>query len=285
MLNSRVCDFIIRYTSSVFEGEFFAYNRQYIEPLPIPIDNADDVIDVDIPFEVDRRSTCKGVLESCVSEYRSAKSELYNLNLKILDYLQIPSDGLPDSIVGETLGEIQMPITGVADTPLVETEEKYEGLRIEGVTFADDGGRLVLSVDISYKIDEDNTRETDRWGRLTESEFETYEAMAFVGLAEMEETLLREFIPVAVEKAEGFAGFRQDATKTNSPLDRLKDLTLLDIDEIQSELEQYVEVREHADELEEKIEKTDRLIDEIVYDLYGLTGEEIEIVESAVQDD
>ena len=83
----------------------------------------------------------------------------------------------------------------------------------------------------------------------------------------------------------GFAGFRQGATKTNSVLDRLKNLTLPDFDEVQTGLEQYIEVRERADELEEKVEKTDRLIDEIVYDLYELTDEEIEIVESTVQDD
>lgn len=39
---------------------------------------------------------------------------------------------------------------------------------------------------------------------------------------------------------------------------------------------------ERAAELEEKIERTDQLIDEIVYELYGLTDEEIEIVEEAV---
>jgi hypothetical protein len=50
-------------------------------------------------------------------------------------------------------------------------------------------------------------------------------------------------------------------------------------------LEQYIEIREHADELDEKIETTDQHINEIVYDLYELTDEEIEIVESAVQDD
>jgi adenine-specific DNA methylase len=286
VLNSRVCDFIIRYTSSIFEGEFFAYNRQYIEPLPIPIDNAGNGINVDTPFEFDQQPISENVLESCASEYQSARSELYNLNLNILDYLQIPSDELSDSKAGETLGEMQTPVAGVADTPLVETTEEYEGLRIEDVSLAEDGGRVVLSVDISYKIEEEeDPRETDRWDRLAESEFETYEAMAFVGLSDAEETLLREFVPVAVEKAGGFTGFRQGATKTNSPLDRLKDLTLPDIDEVQTGLEQYIEVRERADELEEKIEKTDQLIDEIVYDLYGLTNEEIEIVESAVQDD
>lgn len=34
-----------------------------------------------------------------------------------------------------------------------------------------------------------------------------------------------------------------------------------------------------AAELDVKIERTDELIDEIVYELYGLTDEEIEIVE------
>jgi hypothetical protein len=206
-------------------------------------------------------------------------------NLDIIDYLGIPSDELPDSKAGQTLEQMQMPIAGVADTILAETEEEYEGLRIEDVSFEDDGGRQVLSVDISYKVDEDDPRETDRWDRLAESEFETYEAMAFVGLSDAEETLLREFVPVAVEEGGGFAGFRQSATKTNSPLDRLRALTLPDVDEVRGGLEQYVEVRDRADELEAKIEKTDQLIDEIVYDLYGLTDEEVEIVESAVQDD
>ena len=36
--------------------------------------------------------------------------------------------------------------------------------------------------------------------------------------------------------------------------------------------------------LDEKIQRTDDLIDEIVYNLYGLTDEEIEIVEEAVAD-
>jgi type II restriction/modification system DNA methylase subunit YeeA len=41
---------------------------------------------------------------------------------------------------------------------------------------------------------------------------------------------------------------------------------------------------DQAAELDEQIERTDELIDEIVYDLYGLTDEEIAIVEAAVGD-
>jgi len=54
------------------------------------------------------------------------------------------------------------------------------------------------------------------------------------------------------------------------------------VSDVESGLESYVETKERAEELEAKIEETDALIDEIVYELYGLTDEEIEIVEEAV---
>ncbi|WP_248516307.1 Eco57I restriction-modification methylase domain-containing protein [Salinarchaeum laminariae] len=225
------------------------------------------------------------LLVKVAEEQKSHIEKRNNFNISLFDYLGIPSDELPNSIAGETLEDLQMPVAGVADTPLTETTEVFEDLRIEEISFADAGGRLVLSADISYKIDEDDPRETDRWGRLAESEFETYDAMAFVELSEAQKTLLREFVPVALEEAEGFAGFRQGASKTISLLDRLGALTVPDIDEVQTGLEKYTEVRGRADEFDEKIEKTDHLIDEIVYDLYGLTDEQIEIVESAVKDD
>ncbi|WP_280585071.1 restriction endonuclease [Halorubrum sp. Boch-26] len=48
------------------------------------------------------------------------------------------------------------------------------------------------------------------------------------------------------------------------------------------DLENYLETKERAEELDAKIEQTDRLIDEIVYELYGVTEDEIEIVEEAI---
>lgn len=47
------------------------------------------------------------------------------------------------------------------------------------------------------------------------------------------------------------------------------------------DLENYLRTVERAEELDEKIEKIDDLIGEIVYELYGLTDEEIEIMEEA----
>ncbi|MDY6774838.1 MAG: restriction endonuclease [Halobacteria archaeon] len=203
----------------------------------------------------------------------------------MLDYLGISTDdGISDSIGGETLGDLYMPPAGLADSPLSKTAEDYEGLRVEDVHFESDGARLVMHAEVSYKPDEDDPRETDNWGRLAEDEFESYEAMVFTGLSDAEETLVREFVPVAVDEAGGFADFRQSAKQTISLVDRLEDLTLPDVDATRDGLERYMEVKNRADELDEKIEKTDTLIDEIVYDLYGLTDEEIEIVEEAVAD-
>nr|WP_245778659.1 BREX-1 system adenine-specific DNA-methyltransferase PglX [Halomicrobium zhouii] len=68
-------------------------------------------------------------------------------------------------------------------------------------------------------------------------------------------------------------------------MDRLRKLTLPAVDDVREGLESYVETMERAEELEEKIQRTDDLIDEIVYELYGLTDEEIEIVEDAVGED
>ncbi|MDS0280236.1 Eco57I restriction-modification methylase domain-containing protein [Halomicroarcula sp. S1AR25-4] len=278
LLNSTLSAFYLRQILAKLEGVsgddvYYEFRRQYMKRLPV-CEGIDEV----------HEETGKSLSE-LADKMMQLRDERQSLNLSLLDYLGISSGDLPNSKAGESLEDLQMPVAGVADTPLTETTVEYDSLRIEGVSFKDDGGRVVLSVSISYKPDKNDPRETDSYGRLAESEFERYDAMAFVGFSEAEETLLREFVPVAVEEGGGFAGFRQGATKTNSPLDRLKNLMLPDFDEVQTGLEQYIEVRERADELEEKIEKTNQLIDKIVYDLYGLTDEEIEIVESAVRDD
>jgi predicted DNA binding protein len=54
--------------------------------------------------------------------------------------------------------------------------------------------------------------------------------------------------------------------------------------DVDDNLENYLETRKRAEELDKKIEQTDTLIYEIVYELYGLTDEEIKIVEEAVED-
>ena len=71
-------------------------------------------------------------------------------------------------------------------------------------------------------------------------------------------------MPVAVDEAGGFANFRETATKTNSLIDRLKAIKVPDVDDVADDLENYLETKERAEELDAKIDQTDELIDEIV---------------------
>ncbi|WP_343067668.1 restriction endonuclease [Halobellus ruber] len=59
---------------------------------------------------------------------------------------------------------------------------------------------------------------------------------------------------------------------------------LSDPDDPADGLERYVEIKERAEKLDAKTKRTDKLIDEIVYELYGLTNEEIETVEEAAKE-
>ncbi|MEF8843192.1 MAG: restriction endonuclease [Haloarculaceae archaeon] len=106
--------------------------------------------------------------------------------------------------------------------------------------------------------------------------------MVFHDLDPAQADLIEAFVPHAVEEAGGYARFRDGATKTISLLDRLESLTLPALDDVRGGVEDYRDAVERAEELDEKIERTDALIDAIVYELYGLTDEEIEIVEEAV---
>ena len=126
---------------------------------------------------------------------------------------------------------------------------------------------------------DDSAFETDQWGY---TETDPQPALRITDLTSTEADLIAAFVPVAVEKAGGFAGFRETATKTNSLVDRLRKLTLPRVADVESGLAGYLQTVERAEELDAKIESTDALIDEIVYELYGLTDEEIEIVEEAV---
>jgi len=198
-----------------------------------------------------------------------------DVNLDLLDYLKPYSDG-------PTLTEIgtYQPPKGVGDTKLTATKEDYDNIRIGSVSTereADD--TVVIHLTARYKPGNDGEFETDQWGY---TETEPAPAMRLSDLTETEAALVEAFVPVAVDEAGGFANFRETATKTNSLIDRLEALTLPEPDDVADGLERYIDAKERAEELDAKIERTDELIDKIVYDLYGLTDEEIAIVESAV---
>jgi len=97
-------------------------------------------------------------------------------------------------------------------------------------------------------------------------------AMRFWDFGETERALVEAFVPAAAERGEGFADFRENATKTNSLLDRLRAIRLPDAGAVSEEVARYREVRERAAELDDRIAALEDAIDRIVARLYGVDG-------------
>ena len=215
-------------------------------------------------------------LSSLAKDCRKAVQSKESLNLSLLDHLgNYDADGPLLTEVG-----FAQPPKGAADSILQETTETRANLRVGSVAVVrETPSTVTIHLSARYKLEDEEEYATDRWGY---TETDPLPALRITDLPETEADLIEVFVPVAVEEAGGFGGFRETATKTNSLIDRLEALTLPVLSEVERGLERYIDTRERAAELDERIERTDELIDEIVYELYGLTDEEIEIVENAV---
>jgi type I restriction-modification system DNA methylase subunit len=255
ILNSSLIECIYRGISPPKRGGYRSYKPGFLSELKIPTQMPEELVD-------------------SVEELISSKNEIDELNLNLLDYLGTYEDG-------PTLGERYGPASGLAASVLTDTEadSEFEKLRVTAAQVERDGDRLrVLAVPYVKPTDE-AAYETNSRGYAT---LEPVPAMEFVGLDDAQADLIAAFVPHAVAAAGGFAGYRDNATATISPLDRLEGLTLPALADVEGGIERYMDARKRAAELDEQIERTDALIDEIVYELYGLTDEEIEIVEEAV---
>ncbi|WP_227373700.1 Eco57I restriction-modification methylase domain-containing protein [Haladaptatus halobius] len=216
-----------------------------------------------------------------VREMETLLERRSSLTLSLLDHLGISTE---DGVTGPAITDIGLtqPPKGSGGSILHETTETKNNLKIERVAVERESTTTVeIELTVRYKPENSAEHETDRYGY---TETEIVPALRITELAEVEADLIESFVPVAVDEAGGFAAFREKVTKTNSPLDRLKKLTLPDVGDVRDGLESYVRTKERVDELDEKIERTDDRIDEIVYELYGLTDEEIGIVEEATKE-
>ncbi|WP_254764231.1 Eco57I restriction-modification methylase domain-containing protein [Natrinema marinum] len=167
------------------------------------------------------------------------------------------------------------------NSPLRSTGDELAGLRLGRAAVGRVGPDTVrIDATARYKPT-DGDRKTDRWGYV---ETEPATALRLSGLTETEANLIEAVVPVAVEEGDGFANVRETATKTISPLDRLRALRLPVVDDVRAGLERYREATTRAEELEHRIDAIDRRIDDLVYDRYGLTAAEIEAVESTLEE-
>ncbi|WP_158057951.1 Eco57I restriction-modification methylase domain-containing protein [Halorussus halophilus] len=209
-----------------------------------------------------------------VPEVTQLVDKLSDLNLSILDHLGGYSDGSTLSEIGLT-----QPPKDSAESILQETSDDRPNLRIGKASVVRETLNTVeIRLTARYKPDEEDNHETDQWGY---TETDLLPALRITDLTEVEADLIEEFLPKAVDEAGGFANFRATATKTNSLVDRLRSLTLPVVDEVSDGLQSYIDTKDRAEELEKKIDCTEHLIDLVIYELYGLTDEEISIVEDS----
>lgn len=271
------------------KGETLAEVRKgYIVQLPLPeLDNQyiGEKVTEDRQLSVD---LTKLIEDQSIGSYN--KTQLYTITIRLskkINDLKNSRRGINTDLLdflGNYNQDSKLPDIGLfqpTDSNILDaTTEEYAKLQIERTHTKRDGSTVTIEATARYKPEEEEEFETDTYG-YTETDF--FEAFTLTDLSEEEVALVEAFVPVAIEEEIG--GFRDNATKTNSLIDRLKGITLPDPDDVAGDLRRYLKAKERADELDQKIEKTDQLIDEIVYELYDLTDEEIEIVEEAVADD
>ncbi|WP_439025468.1 Eco57I restriction-modification methylase domain-containing protein [Haloarchaeobius sp. DT45] len=256
LLNATPVDWYFRqvYGGSHVSGGYLRCKPMFLGEVPLPADPA--------PAAVDR-------LESLAREARAARRAHRDVDLD----LSVDVAGT----TGRSLRE--RGAVAIATGPLGATTKRYDGLRIGRVAVERTADGVELHATARFRP-ADSSTDTDRWG-FTETD--PRPAVRFAcddRLAELVTAAVRE----AVDTRESVSGFRREAGKTISPTDRLLDIRVPALDDVGDEFEAYLEAKERADELDEKIEQTDDLLDQIVYDLYGLTDEEIGIVEAAVAD-
>ncbi len=258
ILNSSLGEFWADNNLSTVRGGYLEYRTVHLSKFPVPLGDKEE-------------------LNEPVENIVDLIASLRSLNLELLDHLGSYDDG-------QTLEEIgfAQPPAGAADSILTDTAADRDNLRVGSVdVIRTDDSSLEIHLSARYKPPEEDAADydTDRWG-YTETALEP--ALRLSELSPTEADLIEAFVPYAVDEAGGFADFRETATKTMSLVDRLQNLTLPAVDDVETGLERYLETKSRAEDLEAKIERTDELIDQIVYDLYGLTEEEIAIVEDAV---
>jgi len=192
---------------------------------------------------------------------------------------------LMDYLGGYDLDEKLGDIGELPDDPspiLTATTKEYSNLRIASVSIERTGNILQVLVTVRYRPEEQEGTETDQWG-YTESKPLT--AIVCSDLDSNLADLIEAFVPVATEEAGGFAGFRSTATETVSPADRLQEITLPALPDVVAGLDDYQEALYEYEQLEQEKRDIQNDIDQAVYELYGLSEEQINVLESGfVQD-
>lgn len=244
-------------------------------------DDADDLTDdadldtrredgLDLP--IPRAESAVDLLCTLTDHLRALHRDRRSVTVDPLSYLDSPAHGTPlAELDGCTV------VGGAGDGSLTETSTDADGgrLMIGRVTVERDAANdLTVLATVRRKLDpaDADARPPDSWGYVESKPTPTHR---LTGLDETTASLVEAFVPAAVDRRRGFAGFRAHATKTKSLLDRLGALRLpdpTDTDTVAG-LRRYQSASRRASELDERLSSTEALVDRLVFELYGLSDD------------
>lgn len=291
LINSSVITWVFKnkFETGALQGSYSDVWPQSVRSFPIPEEPEhsekleiwkEEAADIIEENQFDETEDVEELLAVLSEEISDRRRRYRGINLNLVDYL----GKYPE---GESLSELSsIPPEGRGESILVKKDgesEKFEKIRATEATVEREDDTVIIKLIPYIKPKEEYREEYDLSRNYTTLSPEP--AMRFNSVDDETALLIEAFVPYAVEEAGGFANYRDDAVTTKSLIDRLKELTLPDVDAISDELTQYQENLKRSEELKTEINQLFEFVDRVVYELYDLTEEEREIIDGALLPD
>lgn len=291
-LPSKLVSFWYRHSFQSTEIKFPKVQMSHINALPVvlphtnnqneqitdrinnkshPVDKLDHEA-VKIADDADEWDKIRQEISTRVFDLVDTKEDENEIDLDLTNYIGF-------SERDTALGDIGVYVSQAdEDSLLKNTANEYhdDSLRLGNVSVDKNGSTVTVSATVRYKPE--NPEEHELEEGYTESE--SFDAFQIVDISLDHADFIKEYVKYVVENHNDVRGFYMHATQNKTPLQRLRDdLKIPDYDEFENEWERYEAARDYAEDLDEEISELEDVIDSLVYILFGLTQEEIEIIE------
>ena len=251
LLNSKLLDFYLQSISTKFQNDYFSYAKRFIERLPIP----------DAPPSQQKQ------LAALADKMLSLNKQLADIDIDFENYVN-RHGRIEDERLKNYLGQCRITtLTDGKGIPANTIIHDKKNLKVRAVLVEESGDRLVFSA----KTEEgEKTRLINIFGVTVEDKalrkfvyhsVHTFVKPSAVGKGNLYEKILNLKIP----------RFKENSGKNRQVIGEIMAL--------------YLPALAEWNRIKGEIEETDREIDSRVYELYGLTDDEIKIIEDTFGDD
>lgn len=252
VLNSKLLTFYY-YTIGKQKGDVYEYFAKPISKLPIRRD--------------DEKETKISKLSGSI---RSLKTKVDRYNTDLLSFVNKDPEGREIGVIGQPVEDI--------NELLRMKKGELEKLQVDKGRVVEQGDKLVLEVKLRFKPDNPDEYEIEGRHGYTSTEF--MPALEFFDLDELEELLIRDYVPKAID--DEFAGFKSNPTTKKDILGRLQVLKIPEVENNETSLKSYLANKNEVSEMEEEIREKKAELNDLVYKLYDIEQEERKLIEGEV---